>query len=90
MELSAVVSDVLAAVVAIDASRLPFRTYQAGVGPYGEPQLLRLIAKHLNHLIQYTGQVVTRRSPDLLIQGEWALEFKIARPFGDNGNKAEN
>jgi hypothetical protein len=25
-----------------------------------------------------------------LIPGEWALEFKIARPFGDNGKEAEN
>ncbi len=26
----------------------------------------------------------------MLIPGKWALEFKIARPFGDNGKEAEN
>jgi hypothetical protein len=30
------------------------------------------------------------RTPDLLIAGYWALEIKIARPFGDNGSLAEN
>jgi hypothetical protein len=34
--------------------------------------------------------MVTKRMPDLLIKGHWALEFKIARPFGDNGRQAEN
>ena len=24
------------------------------------------------------------------VEGEWALEFKIVRPFGDNGREAEN
>ena len=32
----------------------------------------------------------TRRSPDLDIGGVWAIEFKIVRPFGDNGREAEN
>ena len=31
-----------------------------------------------------------KRTPDLLIKGLWALEFKIVRPFGDNGWEAEN
>lgn len=26
----------------------------------------------------------------MLIAGQWAFEFKIARPFGDNGKEAEN
>jgi hypothetical protein len=30
------------------------------------------------------------RTPDLLLAGHWALEIKLARPFGDNGNLAEN
>jgi hypothetical protein len=34
--------------------------------------------------------MVTKRIPDLLIKGHWALEFNIARPFGDNGRQAEN
>jgi hypothetical protein len=26
-----------------------------------------------------------RRVPDLLVPGQWAVECKIVRPFGDNG-----
>ena len=90
MELDLVLGDVLEAVVAVDSSRQPFKAFQPGVGPYGEPQLLKLVAEHLNRLPRYPNRVVTRRIPDLLIPGEWALEFKITRPFGDNGNEAEN
>ena len=31
-----------------------------------------------------------QRDPDLIIPGQWALEIKIARPFGDNGLLAEH
>ncbi len=41
-------------------------------------------------LAEYVGKVATRRTPDVLISGLWALEFKLARPFGDNGKQAEN
>lgn len=27
--------------------------------------------------------------PDVLVPNRWALEFKIVRPFGDNGIEAE-
>jgi hypothetical protein len=30
------------------------------------------------------------RVPDVLIPGMWALDFKIVRPFGDNGREAEH
>jgi len=90
MELSEVVADVTDVLVAVDSSGVPFKAFQAGVGPYGEPQLLRLVADGLNGLNAYRGTVATRRTPDLLVKGQWALEFKIARPFGDNGKPAEN
>lgn len=90
MNLDELMADVTAALVAIDASRLCFRTFQAGVGPYGEPQLVKLIATYLNQSPKYHGAVRTKRCPDLLIPSEWAVEFKITRPFGDNGKEAEN
>jgi len=88
--LQEIVNDIADALVSIDASEPPFKNFQSGVGPYGEPQLVKLIATRLNHLPKYRGGAATRRSPDLLIPGEWAIEFKIARPFGDNGKEAEN
>jgi hypothetical protein len=89
-ELSELVSDVSNCLHKIDASGISFKAFQAGVGPYGEPQLVKLIAEQLNRNFNYGGRAVTKRTPDLLIRGDWAVEVKIARPYGDNGNEAEN
>jgi|SRR5579863_7026707 len=84
------VSDVSNCLCEIDASGTCFKKFQPGVGPYGEPQLVKLIADRLNQTLGYGGRAITKRSPDLLIRGDWAVEVKIARPFGDNGREAEN
>lgn len=89
VELSTVVADVTDEVLAIDVSGIPFKQFAPGVGPYGEPQLVKAIASGLRTKLGYKG-TVTKRTPDMLIPGSWALEFKIARPFGDNGKEAEN
>src|SRR5690242_21291732 len=90
MELEQVVNDVGDALTRIDQCGVPFKQFQPGVGPYGEPQLVAAVAKHLNTLSVYNRTVQTKRTPDLLIPSYWALEFKLARPFGDNGKEAEN
>src|SRR5437867_10579023 len=90
MELAQVVRDVVDGLVVLDCCGVPFKQFQPGVGPYGEPQLLGAVAKHLNTLPAYGGAVRTKRTPDLVLPGRWALEFNIARPFGDNGKEAEN
>lgn len=88
--LDQLVADIAEACSAIDATAPAFRAFKQGVGPYGEPQLVKLIAQDLNRRPQYAGKAASKRTPDLLISGQWALEFKIARPFGDNGLEAEN
>ena len=90
MNLAEIVSDIADALVDIDGTGRSYRAFQPGVGPYGEPQLVKLIAQHLNRVPAYLGGARTKRCPDLLIPGEWAIEFKIARPYGDNGKEAEN
>ncbi|MBI3803842.1 MAG: hypothetical protein HY282_08785 [Nitrospirae bacterium] len=90
MELQKVFSDIADELAAMDASRESFKSFQPGVGPHGEPQLIGKIAKRLNTKPGYSGNVITKRTPDLLIKGCWGIEFKIARPFGDNGKQAEN
>ena len=85
-----VVEDIADALAAIDASRVPFKAYHPGVGPYGEPQLLGAVVKHLNAHARYGGRIKTKRTPDVLIKDDWALECKLARPFGDDGRPAEN
>jgi hypothetical protein len=88
--LDELVNDIANELVRVDASGQAFRGFHAGVGPYGEPQLVKLIADGLNSIPRFRNAVRTKRTPDLLIQDEWALEFKIVRPFGDNAKEAEN
>jgi hypothetical protein len=85
------VDDIAEAIKFVDQSGTPFKNFQPGVGPYGEPQLVSLIAKHLSAKSggPYAG-ARTCRDPDVLIPHRWALEFKIVRPFGDNGIEAEH
>ena len=74
----------------IDKTGIPFKNFHPGVGPYGEPKLLK---KSLGYLRKkYPDEfkdAKTKRIPDIYIPGNWALEFKIVRPFGDNGKEAE-
>lgn len=90
MTLTQLTNDFADALVQIDCSGVPFKAFQNGVGPYGEPQLVRGVAERLRGTPAYGPGVVTRRVPDLLIPGAWAVEVKIARPFGDNGREAED
>lgn len=90
MTLETVVIDIADSLKSIDASAVPFKAFQAGIGPYGEPQLVKLVAEELARTGRYPLGVKTMRTPDLLITGHWALEVKIARPFGDNGKVAED
>lgn len=90
MSLELLCADIATACLAIDANGQPFRAFKPGVGPYGEPQLVKLIAAHLNQAPAYSGRAASKRTPDLLIRDQWALEFKVARPFGDDGKVAEN
>jgi hypothetical protein len=90
MNLDHVVADIADALVSIDASNVSFKNFKPGVGPYGEPQLLRAVVGRLTQTPRYAGRIATRRTPDVLVTGLWALEFKLARPFGDNGRQAEN
>jgi hypothetical protein len=85
------VNDIAEALRFIDQSGAPFKSFMPGVGPYGEPQLVKLIATRLSkeHVERYRG-AKTCRTPDVLIPNRWALEFKIVRPFGDNGVEAEH
>jgi hypothetical protein len=90
MNLEDAVRAIADAILHVDKSLVPFRGFHPGVGPYGEPQLVKLIAAYLNGLPALSGTVFTKRTPDLLIKGAWAMEFKIVRPFGDNGREAED
>jgi len=70
-----------------DTERPVHKLFQPGIGPFGEPQIVGIIAQRLS---SKGIKAETRRTPDLDIQHLWAIEFKIVRPFGDNGKEAEN
>jgi hypothetical protein len=90
IELQQLVEIIADTLVFHDGLRKPHKQFLPGIGPYGEPQLVRIVSDALNLLPGLQGSVQTKRTPDLLIASQWALEFKIARPFGDNGREAED
>jgi|ERR1044071_323299 hypothetical protein len=89
LPLQQLVDDFGNALLAIDASGIPHKSFKPGVGPYGEPQLAKGIIDYLRKIPAYHA-AQTKRTPDIHIPNEWALELKIARPFGDNDKEAEN
>lgn len=70
-----------------DSEKPIHKSFQPGIGPFGEPQIVKIIAERLQ---EFGVLAKTKRIPDLVVQNEWAIEFKIVRPFGDNGKEAEN
>lgn len=89
------IADGLAAIdlsgVPYRSTRPPYREYGVGVGPYSETVLCKKLTAHFvaAHSVECTG-ACTRRFPDILVPGRWAVELKLARPFGDNGEEAEH
>jgi hypothetical protein len=76
---------------AIDAGGIAHKIFKPGVGPYGEAEAIRLALQHmLAQSPELFSEARTKRLPDVFIPGQWALEFKIIRPFGDNGLPAEH
>jgi hypothetical protein len=90
-QMQELVDDIAGAIRAIDCCGVPFKQFLPGAGPYGEPQLTKLIARHLaDHRGDRYAGIKTQRVPDVLVPNRWAIEFKIVRPFGDNDVEAEH
>lgn len=92
------VQDFAAALAAVDA-RAPIgeaRRFKPGVGPLTETELTTALLEELKATRPtrygsagaqaYPG---SRLTCDVVVPGKWALELKLARPFGDNGRPAE-
>ncbi len=91
MELSALVADFADALAAVDESRVAHKQFKPGIGPFGEADAVRAALTWLKQTKPHVfGKAVTKRLPDLLVPGQWAVELKIVRPFGDNGLPAEH
>jgi hypothetical protein len=87
MEYSEIVKIIADILKEFDLEAPVHKAFRPGIGPFGEPQIVRVIADRLSN----KGiAAITKRTPDLDIEHQWAIEFKIVRPFGDNGKEAEN
>ena len=91
MELQTFVNEFADALATVDHSAAEHKHFQPGIGPFGEAPAVReaLAVLQKTRPSSYLSAVI-RRQPDLIITGEWAIEFKIIRPFGDNGKPAEH
>lgn len=98
MELERVVSDFAAVLKAIDqlGPTEPGKPFKPGIGPLTEPTLIALATATLKETkpADYS-KAGPRTYPrgrnecDIVIPTQWAIEIKLARPFGDNGRPAE-
>ncbi|MGE3151263.1 MAG: hypothetical protein AB7G48_01445 [Nitrospiraceae bacterium] len=91
MTLVELVADFADGLVAVDSTRTPHKEFHPGIGPYGEAQAVSAALKQMKtKKPELYARAATKRLPDILILGHWALELKIVRPFGDNGKPAEH
>ena len=70
-----------------DGEEPKFRAYDEGIGPFPEKTLVKEIA---NRLTSKGIPAQTKQSTDMVIGEQWGIEFKIVRPFGNNGKLAEH
>ncbi|RMG26394.1 MAG: hypothetical protein D6724_01885 [Armatimonadetes bacterium] len=87
MDLEELIHEIASELKKLDASCPVFRNYQPGIGPFGEPQLVKKISVAL---AKRGRDSRTHQTPDMSVGVEWGIEFKIARPYGDNGMEAEH
>jgi hypothetical protein len=102
LSLDQVVDDFAEAFKAVDAThpqgRSRTRTYRPGIGPLTEADAVNRALRHLQEELQRSSYrdaspkqyPNSRQLCDLVISDEWAIEFKLLRPFGDNGKEAEH
>ena len=95
-----IVSDFADAFKAADETRPQgaSRTYRPGIGPLTEADAVNRTLRHLKESKRSsyyrdaspTRYPNSRQQCDLVIPHEWAIEFKLLTPFGDNGVEAEH
>jgi hypothetical protein len=98
-DLDRIVGDFATALKAVDGTgpQDRMKRYRPGVGPLTEADAVK---EALNYLKHSNPEIYEAASPrpypgtqqkcDLVIPGAWAIEFKLIRPFGDNGKEAEH
>lgn len=98
IELIDFVDDFSAALKAVDTTK-PIGSalrFKPGIGPLTESELTAAAISQLRHVnarlyadAAPRGYPRSRNTCDLVLPSGWAVEIKLARPFGDNGKPAE-
>jgi hypothetical protein len=97
MELCTLIADFASALAEVDATN-PVGVsgrFKPGCGPLTESEVTTLILRRLGERNAAYSYAAPKRYPsgraecDFVLPGEWAVEVKLARPFGDNGKPAE-
>ena len=97
MELFSLVADFATALAEVDATNPvgSSRRFKPGCGPLTESEVTALVLQRLGEKNVTYRRVGAKRYPngraecDFVLPDEWAVEVKLARPFGDNGKPAE-
>ena len=63
-----IAKDIADVLVQFDSEKPVHKAFKAGIGPFGEPQLIKIISNRLNALGKYENQ--TKRTPDLIVNDE--------------------
>lgn len=84
----------------LDAQGIAHKTYDPGIGPWGENESVNEAVKLLqmasfarcNEYASASRRPYpnSKQSCDLVISGQWAVEFKQLRPYNDNGTESEH
>ncbi|HEX2839324.1 MAG TPA: hypothetical protein VHN77_14495 [Phycisphaerales bacterium] len=93
-----IVTDFALALKEVDATapREDKKAFRPGIGPLTEAFGTRLALEYMSNrqADRYVGAKPERypgqRTTCDAVFGDWAVEFKLLRPFGDNGKPAEN
>jgi hypothetical protein len=81
----------------VDADGLAHKSYAPGVGPYGEREAVKAAlsklrknkpSRYADAALEYSDAGI--KNVDLLIPGHWAVEFKMVRPYNNNGTIFEH
>ena len=94
MELSSLVADFASALAEVDATNPVGSSgrFKPGCGPLTESELTTLVLRRMREKNPAYSRAAPRRYSsgraecDFVLPGEWAVEVKLARPFGDMAN----
>ncbi len=97
LSLNDIVNDFAIAFKAVDATGPVEKKFKKGIGPFEEENAVQIALDYLKQIknSDYKDALQNKRYPntgeacDLVIPDKWAIEFKLARPFGNNGEVSE-